>query len=171
MTNFLWPHGLKHTRLPCLSLSPRVCSNLCPLSQWCHPTISSSVASFFSYPQSLPASGSFPMSRLFTSGNQILELQFQHQSFQWIFRIDFLWDLLVWSPCSPRDSQESSATSKFETINSLALSLLHGPTHRHTGPIKVIVLSMWTWSLPIPMCDLYLFLFPAAWYEQAWCPW
>ena len=72
------------------SLSPRVFSNLCPFSQWCHPTISSFVTPFSSYPQSLPASGSFPMSQLFASGGQSLELQLQHQSFQWIFRIDFL---------------------------------------------------------------------------------
>ena len=84
----LWPHGLQHTRLPCPSLSPRVCSNSCPLSRWCHPTISSSAAPFSIYPQSFPASGSFSMSRLFTSVAKVLELQ--HQSFQWIFRVDFL---------------------------------------------------------------------------------
>ena len=69
VSNPLWPHELQHARLPCPSLSPRVCSNLCPLSQWCHPTISSSVISS-SYLQSSPASGSFPMSRLFTWGGQ-----------------------------------------------------------------------------------------------------
>ena len=66
----LQPHGLQHTRLPCLSLTSRVCSNSCPLSQWCHPTISSSVIPFSSYLQSFPASGSFPMSCLFASGGQ-----------------------------------------------------------------------------------------------------
>ena len=63
-------HELQHSRLLSPSLSPGVCSNSCPLSQWCHPTISSSVALFSSYPQSFPGSGSFPMSRLFTSGGQ-----------------------------------------------------------------------------------------------------
>ena len=62
-----WPHGLQHTSLPCPSLSPGVCSNSCPLSWWCHPTISSSITPF-SCPQSFLASGSFPMSGLFTSG-------------------------------------------------------------------------------------------------------
>ena len=62
----LWPHSLQHTRLPCPSRSPRACSNSCPLSQWCHPTISSSAAPFFSCPQSSPASGTFLMSWLFT---------------------------------------------------------------------------------------------------------
>ena len=63
----LRPHGLLHARLPCLSASPAVCSNSCPLSWWYHPTISSSVASFSSCPQSFSESGSFPMSWLFAS--------------------------------------------------------------------------------------------------------
>ena len=70
MSDFLQPHGLKYTRLPYPSLSPRVCSNSCPLSQWCHPTVSSIVAPFFSCPQPFPASGSFPMSQLFASGSE-----------------------------------------------------------------------------------------------------
>ena len=65
----LQPHGLQHARLPCPSLSPAVCSHWCPLSRWCHPTISSSVIPF-SCSQSFPASGSFQMSQLFTSGGQ-----------------------------------------------------------------------------------------------------
>ena len=69
-SNSLWPLGLQLTRLPCPSLSPRVCSNLWPLSWWCHPTISSSVVPYSSCLQSFPASGSFPMSQLFTSGGQ-----------------------------------------------------------------------------------------------------
>ena len=64
------PHGLQYTRLPCPSLSPRVCSNSCPLSQWRHRTISSSVTPFSSCPQSFPISGSFPMSWLSISGGQ-----------------------------------------------------------------------------------------------------
>ena len=63
-------HGLQHTRLPCPFLYPRVCSDSCPLSRWCHPTISFSVISFSSCRQSFPASGSFPMSWLFASGGQ-----------------------------------------------------------------------------------------------------
>ena len=66
----LQPHELQKTRLFCPSLSPRVCSNSCPLNWWCHPTISSSVTHFSSYPQSFPASGSFPMSQLLASGGQ-----------------------------------------------------------------------------------------------------
>ena len=90
MSDSLQPHGLQHTRLPCPPPSPGVPSNSRPLSQWCHPTISSSVTPFSSCPQSFSASGSFPVSWLFASGGQkVLELQLQHQSFQWIFRVDF----------------------------------------------------------------------------------
>ena len=70
MSNSLQPHGLHHTRLPCPSPTPRVCSNSCPLSQWCHSTISSSVVPFSSCLQSFPASGSFPVCRFFTLGGQ-----------------------------------------------------------------------------------------------------
>ena len=70
MSNSLWPHGLQLTRPPCPSPTPRVYPNLCPLSWWYHPTISSSVIPFSSRLQSFPASGSFPVSQLFTSGGQ-----------------------------------------------------------------------------------------------------
>ena len=69
------PHGLQHTRFPCPSLSPRVCSNSCPLSQWCYPTTSSSTATFSSGPHSSPASGSFPIS--WHQAAKGLELQLQ----------------------------------------------------------------------------------------------
>ena len=70
MSDSLWPHELQHARPPCPSPTPRVYSNSSPLTQWCHPTISSSVIPFSSCPQSLPASESFPMSQLFTWGGQ-----------------------------------------------------------------------------------------------------
>jgi len=66
----LWPHGPQHTRPPCPSPTPRVHPNPCPFSQWCHPTVSSSVIPFSSCPQSFPASGSFPLSQLFASDGQ-----------------------------------------------------------------------------------------------------
>ena len=68
----LRPHGMQHTRLPCPSPTLGACSNSSPLSWWCHPTISSSVFPFSSCLQSLPASGSFPVSQFFTSGGQII---------------------------------------------------------------------------------------------------
>ena len=70
MSNSLQPHELEQASPPCPSPTPRVYSNSCPLSQWCHPAISSSVVPFSSCPQSLPASGSFPLSQLFTWGGQ-----------------------------------------------------------------------------------------------------
>ena len=70
VSNSLWSHGLQHARPPCPSPTPRVYSNSCPLSQWCHPTISSSVIPFSSCLQSFPASGSFPMSQFFESGGK-----------------------------------------------------------------------------------------------------
>ena len=133
VSNSLWPRGLQHARLPCPSPTPRACSNSYPLSQWCHPTISSSMAPFSSCLQSFPASGSFLISRLFTLSGQSIEASVQHQSFQWIFRIDFLLDWLVWSPCSPWNSQESSPTPQFKSISSSALSLLYVvQSHIHT---------------------------------------
>ena len=70
VSNSLPPHGLQQARPPCPSPTPRACSNSCPSSWWCHPTISSSVIPFSSRLQSFPASGSFQMSQLFTSGGQ-----------------------------------------------------------------------------------------------------
>ena len=70
MSDSLWPHELQHARPPCPSPTPGVHSNSRPSSRWCHPAISSSVTPFSSHPQSFPASGSFTMSQLFTSGGQ-----------------------------------------------------------------------------------------------------
>ena len=117
----------QHDRLPCPSPTPGVCSKSCPSSRWCYSTILSSFVPISSFLQSFPASRSFPVSWLITSGlAKVLELQ--HQSFQWIFTVDFLKDWLVWSPCSPRDSQESSPAPQFKSINSLALNLCYGST-------------------------------------------
>ena len=66
----LWPYGLQNTRPPCPSPSPKVCPSSCPLNQWCHPAISPSDALFSFCPQSIPASGTFPMTHLFISGDQ-----------------------------------------------------------------------------------------------------
>ena len=125
VSDSLWPHGLQHTRFPRPSLSPGVCSNSCSLSWWCHPTISSSVI------PSPPALNlyqhqSFPVSWLSASCGQsigalasVLPMSIQ----DW-----FSLGLLVWSLCSPGDSEESSPAPQFESISSLVLSLLCGPT-------------------------------------------
>ena len=89
MSDSLRPHGLQHARPPCPSPTPRVYINSCPLSRWCHPTISSSVTRFSSRLQSFPASGSFPMSPFFTSGGQSIGVSASSSVLQWIFRTDF----------------------------------------------------------------------------------
>ena len=125
----LRPHGLQHTRLPCPSVSPGVCSNSCPLSPWSHPAISSSVASFFSCLQSLPASGSFLMSWVFASGGQITGASASASvlpvSNQGLFPLR----LTGFGLLSVQDSQESSTALQFEDVNSLALCLLYGTGH------------------------------------------
>ena len=90
MSGSLQPHGLQHARPPCPSSTPGVYSNSCPLSQWCYPSISSSVVPFFSHPQPFPASGSFQMSQFFTSGGQSIGVSASASVFQWIFRTHFL---------------------------------------------------------------------------------
>ena len=103
-------HGLQHTRPPYPSPTPRAYSNSCPLSRWCHPTISSSHPLLL-LPSPFPASGSFLMS----------------QFFQWILKTDFFEDWLVLSPCSPRDPQESSPTPQLKSINYLELIFHYSP--------------------------------------------
>ena len=99
-----------------------------PSSQWWHTAISSSVVPFSSFPKSLPASESFPMSQSSHQVAKVLEFQLQHHFLQRNPKADLLQNLLVGSPCSPRDSQESSPTTHFKIINSLALSFLHSAT-------------------------------------------
>ena len=90
VSDSLRPHGLQHARPPCPSPTPWVYPNSCPLSQWRHPTISSSVIPFSSYLQSFPASVFFQIVSSSHQVAKVLEFQLQHQSFQWTFRTDFL---------------------------------------------------------------------------------
>ena len=124
----LRPHESQHARPPCPSPTPGVHSDSHPSRQWCHPAISSSVVPFSSCSQYIPASGSFPMSQLFAWGGQSTGAQLQHHSLQRNLRADLLQNRLVGSPCSPRNSQESSPTAQFKSINSSVLSFLHRPT-------------------------------------------
>ena len=105
----------------------RVYPNSCPLSGWCHPTISSSLVPFSSCPQPFPASGSSQMSQLFASGGPSIGVSASTSVLQWTPRTDLLQDRLVGSPCSPRDSKESSPTPQFKSINSSVLSFLYSP--------------------------------------------
>ena len=115
---------LYHVRPPCPSPTPGAYQNSSPFSRWSHSTILSSVVPFPSCPQSFPASRSFQMNQLFASVDKVLEFQLQHQSFQRTPRTALLKDGLIGSPCSPRDSQESSPTPQFKSVNSLALGFL-----------------------------------------------
>ena len=116
-----------HTRLPCPSPTPRACSNSCPLSRWCHLTISSFVIPFSSCLQSFPASGSFQMSQFFASGGQSIG---SSASASVLPKNIQDWFPLGWtgSPCSPRDSPESCPAPQFKSSNSSALTFLYGPT-------------------------------------------
>ena len=128
MYDSLLPHRQKHARLPCPSATAGTHSNSSPSSQWCHPTISYSVSPS---PPAFNLSQNQGLFQWVSSSHQmakILELQLQHQSFQWIFRTDFFYDWLIGSPCSPRESQESSPAPQFKIISSSGLSLLYGPT-------------------------------------------
>ena len=127
MSDSLWPHRLKHTRLLCPLLCPGVCSNSCPFSRWCYLTISSSTTLFSFCFQSFPASGSFPMSQLFASGDEstgasmavsVLPMNIQG----WFPRMkDF--DLHV-----IQGNLKNLLQHQFKSFNSLVLSLLYGPT-------------------------------------------
>ena len=128
VSDSLQPHESQHARPPCPSPTPGVHSDSGPSSQWCHPALSSSVVPFSSCLQSFPASGSFPMSQLFEWGGQSTAVS-ALASFLPMNTQD--WSPLEWtvgSPCSPRDSQESSPTPQFKSINSLVLGFLHNPT-------------------------------------------
>ena len=108
VSDSLQPHGLQYAKLPCLSPTSGVYSNLCPLSWWCHPTTSSSVVPFSSHLWSFPASESFQMSQPFASGSQSIGVSASTSVPPMNTRTDLLQKGLVGSPCSPRDSQESS---------------------------------------------------------------
>ena len=128
VSNSLWPHGLQYVRLPCPSPTPRAYSNSCPLSRWFHPTISSSVVLFISCLQLFPASGSFPMSQFFASGGQSIGVSTSTSVLPMNIKAWFHLGWLIGSPWSPRDSQKSSPTPLFKSINSSALSFLYSPT-------------------------------------------
>ena len=137
VSNSLRPHGLQHTRPLCPSPTPRVYSNLCPLSRWCHPTISSSVTPFSFLLRSFPASGSFQMSQLFTSGGQNIGVSVS-TSFLPMNIQD--WSPLGWTGwISLQGTVKCLPKPQFKSINSLALSFLYSST-----------LTSYTWLLEKP---------------------
>ena len=127
MSNSLRPHELQHAGPPYPSPTPRVHPNPCPSSQWCQPTVSSSVVPF-SCPQSFPASGSFPMSQLFTCGGQSIGVSASTSVLPMNTQD---WSPLGWASWISLQSkglQESSPTPQFKSINSSVLSFLYSPT-------------------------------------------
>ena len=129
MSDSLRPHGLQHARPPCPSPIPGAYPNLCPLSQWCHPTTSSSVIPFSSCPQSFPASVFSNESALCTRWPKYWSFSFNiSPSNEHPGLISFRMDWLVGSPWSPRDLQEPSPTPQFKSINFSVLSFLYSPT-------------------------------------------
>ena len=137
MSDSLRPHGLQHARPPCPSPTPRACSDSCPLSQWCQPTLSSTVIPFSSHLQSFPASGTFLMSQFFPSGG--------HWSFSFSispsnehpglisFRMDWF-DLLT-----VQGTLKSLSNTTVQSINSSALSFLYSSTLT-----SMLALTRWT---------------------------
>ena len=128
MSDSLRPHESQHARPPCPSPTPGVHPNSRPSSRWCHPAISSSVVPFSSCPQSLPAPGSFPMSQLFAWGGQSIGVSalasvLPKNTQDWSPS-----EWTGWISLQSKDSQESSPTPQFKSINSSALSFLHSPT-------------------------------------------
>ena len=153
MYDSLWPHEI---RLPYPSLSPWVCSNSCPLSQWCHPTISSSVTSF-SCPQSFPASGSFPKNWLFASGGQSIGVSFSfsispsNECSGFIsFRIDWFDLLAIQGTLKSLLQHHSSKTSILWHSAFFMIKLLH--LNATTG--KAIALTIWTIDGKVTFCFL-----------------
>ena len=130
MSYSLQAHELQHIRLPWPSLFSGVCSNSCPLSWWCHPTVSSSVTPFFSCSQSFPTSGSFPVNWLFISGGQSIIAS--ASVFQWIFRlISFRIDRLI-SSLPKGLSRVFSSTTVWKHHFFGAQPSLWSSSHNHT---------------------------------------
>ena len=128
VSDYLRPHELQHTRPPCPSPTPRVHSNSCPSSQWCHPAISSSVLPFSSCLQSLLASESFPMSQLFAWGGQSTGVSASASFFP---KNTQDWSPLGWTgwmSLQSKGSQDSFPTLRFKSISSSVLSFLYHPT-------------------------------------------
>ena len=144
MSDSLRPHGL-HTRLPCPSPTPGAWSDSCPLTQWCHPTISSSVIPLSSHLHLSHHQGLFQSVSSSHEVAKVLEFQLQHQSLQWTRRTDLRYDGLDGSPCSPRDSLEPSPTLQFKNISSLVHQFFMAQlSHPYMTTGKITALTRWT---------------------------
>ena len=128
MSNSLQPHGLQHARLPCPSPTPGVYSNSCPSSQWCHPTISSSVIPFSSHLLSFRASGSFRMSQFFASVGQSIGVSASASVIPMNIQDWFLLGWTGWISWLDSSCESKGLSRVFKKINSSALSFLYSPT-------------------------------------------
>ena len=124
----LWPHEPQHARPTCLSPTPGVHPNPCPLSWWCHPTILSSVVPFSSCPQSFPASGAFQMSPLFASGGQSIGVSASTSVLSKNIQDWFPLEWTGWISLQSKGLSRVFSTPQFKSINSSVLSFLYGPT-------------------------------------------
>ena len=128
MSNSLRPHELQHVRLPCPSPTPRACSNSCPLSWWCHPTISSSVVPFSSCLQSFSASESFQRSQFFASGGQSIGVSASALVLPMNIQGWFPWGLTSLISLQSKGLSRVFSNTTVQKHHSSVLSFLHSPT-------------------------------------------
>ena len=128
VSDSLWLHGLRHARLPCPSPIPRDCSNSCPVSWWCHPSISSSVIPFSSCLQSFPASGSFPVSQFFTSGGQSIRISASASVLPMNIQDWFPLGWTGWISLQAKVFSRVFSNTTIKSINSSVLNFLYSPT-------------------------------------------
>ena len=150
VSDSLQPHESHHARPPCPSLSPGVHSNSHPSRQWCHPAISSSVAPFSSWPQSFPASGSFPMSQLFTSGGQSIGASASASVLPMHIQGWFSLGLTGWISLKSKRLSRVFSNTTIQKHQFFIAQFLYSPTltsHIHTWLLgKNIALTRWTFG-------------------------
>ena len=168
MSNFLWPHGLQHAKLPCPSPIPGLYSNSCPLSQWCHPTVSSSVIPFSFCLQSFPTLGSFQMSQFFASGGQSIRVSASASVLPMNTQD---WSPLGWTGWISLQSKGLSRVFSSTTGSVLQLSafFIVQLSHPYMMTGKTIALTWWTFVdkvMPLlfsMLSKLVITLLPRSW--------
>ena len=128
LSNSLWPHGLQHARLPCLLTTPRDYSNSCPLHQWCHPAISSSVVPFSFCPQSFPASQSFQMCQFLISGGQSTGVSASVSVLPMNIQDWFPWGLTGWISLQSKGLSRVFSNTTVQKHRLFEFSFLYNPT-------------------------------------------
>ena len=144
MSDSLWPHGLQHARLPCPSPTPGACSNSCTLSQWCHPTISSSVIPLSSRLQSFPASGSFQMSQFFTSGGQSIGVSASASVLPMNIHDWFPLGLIAWMSLQSKGLSRVFSNTTVQKHQSSKAFFIVQLSHPYMTTRKTTALTRWT---------------------------